>query len=143
VLIVIGMMICYLQKDSLPVIINLTSTSSEIMQALLIVIIILLSIYVIPINYFIISVILILLSIFVVPVFAQKSLVISSKGIRYVCKWNLKWLDINTYNLDKENGILNIQVKNGENKQIRGIKRKHYSIIETSIDNYLNSIAIV
>jgi Zn-dependent protease with chaperone function len=124
------------------VMIKLTSALSEILQSLLLVIIVFLSVYVISIDYFFISVILILAAL-ILSTFTQKILVISSKGIRYVLKWELKWADIEACNLNKENGTLTIHVKDGENRQITSIKRKHYSVIENNIDNYLNSVQSV
>ncbi|GHT63056.1 hypothetical protein FACS189451_09020 [Bacteroidia bacterium] len=136
ILFIIGTMIYYLQKKSTPILINLTNISNEILQIVLIAIAILLSVYLIPIDYFIFSVILIITSI-LLSVFFQKMLVINSKGIRNVFKWNLKWDDIETYSLDKDNGTLNVQLRDGTNQQIKGIKSKYYPIILENISYYM------
>ena len=72
VIISIGIAIWYLQKDSQPILIDLTNTSSKVLQNLFLATIILLSIYVIPFDYFIISALLIIASM-IVPAFFQKS----------------------------------------------------------------------
>jgi hypothetical protein len=138
ILFISGAMVYYLQKESAPIIINLTNISNEILQIGLIAIAIVLSVYIIPIDYFIFSVVLIITSI-LISVFLQKILIINSIGIRNVFKWNLKWDDIETYNLDKVNGTLNVQLRDGTDKQIKGIVLKHYSIIEENINQFLNN----
>jgi hypothetical protein len=140
-LIAIVMTIYYLPKQALPVMIDLTSLSTTILQRLF-PIIILLSMFVIPKDYIIIGAILFGGSI-LIAIFFQKMLVINSNEIRYVFKWKIKWNDIDAYNLNHEKGILNIQIKDGTNKQIAGIKRKYYSVIEQNIGYYLNSSSVI
>jgi hypothetical protein len=108
------------------------------LQRIVGVIVVLLSAFVIPVAYFIISAILMTSTMFIV-IYWQKILVIDCRGIRYACHWSLKWDDVNCYKLYKENGILEFEIKNGTRKQITGVPSKSYSIIETGINDFFNN----
>lgn len=95
-------LILYFTKNNLSgSIINLTTKRNKILLNTLSPISIILSIYVIPIQYFPLSAILILLSI-IASILMQKILVINQKGIRYIMHWDLKWSSIDCYNFDKK-----------------------------------------
>lgn len=127
-----------LQKNNLSgSIINLTTKRNKILLNTLSPISIILSIYVIPIQYFPLSAILIFLSI-IASILMQKILVINQKGIRYIMHWDLKWSSIDCYNFDKKNGILHIQQKNGKHKQIIDISSESHLTIQININKYLN-----
>jgi hypothetical protein len=133
---VIGLLFMYMQKSVLPHIIDLTSLRDRILQRIIGITVVLGSAFVIPVTYFILSAILMILTMLILILW-QKILVIDYRGIRYACHWNLKWDDVNGYKLDKENGVLEFNLKNGTYKQITGVTPKSYSIIETSIDDFL------
>jgi uncharacterized membrane protein YobD (UPF0266 family) len=95
---------------------------------------ILLSIYVIPINYFALSVILILFSI-ALSVYKTSVLVISDKGLHYTLHWKIKWNMIDNCRIDETKGILHIQLKNGTQKQVNGIPSRYYSKLYININN--------
>ena len=127
-----------LQKNNLSgSIINLTTKRNKILLNTLSPISIILSIYLIPIQYFPLSAILILLSI-IASILMQKILVINQKGIRYIMHWDLKWSSIDCYNFDKKNGILHIQQKNGKHKQIIDISSESHLTIQININKYFN-----
>ena len=129
--IVIGIMIWFFKKKSTPEITNLTTFSSSILQLFLIIVVVLLSVYLIPVEYFIVSVILIVSTILFNILFLQKLITISDKGIRYGIKWTLKWEEINTYTIDKENKTFYLYMKSGECKKISSLNDKHCKNIET------------
>lgn len=136
--IIITALFYILQKKTLSgSIINLTTKRNKILLNTLSPISIILSIYVIPIQYFPLSAILILLSI-IASILMQKILVINQKGIRYIMHWDLKWSSIDCYNFDKKNGILHIQQKNGKHKQIIDISSESHLTIQININKYLN-----
>ena len=124
------------QKSTPPVIIELTDKKVKILIHILSPAVILLGIFVIPVSHFAFTAILIVLGI-TVSVYMRKSFVIDSRGMRYTCRWGLKWDAVDNYNLDKEHGILDIRLKNGVQRQLTGIKPDYYQEIEENIDNYL------
>jgi len=130
--IIMGALIRSLQRKSSPIIIYLTGTFNEVLSFILTTTAILLSIYLIPNDYFFISVILIAAAM-LTPFLCKKMLIINSIGICYFLKWIIKWEDIVGYDLNKTIGSLNIQMKDGTNKQITNIKSKCYSDIEASL----------
>ena len=125
-----------LSKKTLPVMINLTSVKRKMFLNFLPIAAILLSIFVIPITYFVFSAISLFLSL-AVSVCMQRNLAMDSRGIRYSVWWDLCWCDINNYILDEDNNILYINIKDGSQKQLGGIKPKYYHEIKENIDNYL------
>jgi hypothetical protein len=96
------------------------------------------SVFFIPLNYFFIFAILLVGSL-LIPVFFQNNLIVKTRGIRHVFRWkawDVKWDDMDMYELDKEHGTLIIHLKNGQTKQVTGIKSDYYAMIETNIDKY-------
>ena len=126
----------YISKKSTPVIIDMTDIKVKILSQTLPPVVVLLSIFVIPVSHFAFTAILIVLGI-TVSVYLRKNFVIDSRGMRYTCRWGLKWDAVDYYNLDKEKGILDIRLKNGAQRQLTGIKPDYYQEIEENIDHYL------
>ncbi|MDR1974941.1 MAG: hypothetical protein LBQ31_09820 [Bacteroidales bacterium] len=130
----------FLRKKSTPVIIDLTTWQSQIVQFIFIAVAAVLAIYVIPVSYFLFSVILVMMVIAIDVVFMSKMLSISSEKIRYPCHWSIKWDMIINYTLNEEKGILEVHLKDDTHKQIKGIKSKHYPNIREAIDNFFKQI---
>ena len=126
----------FFKKKSSPEIINFTTISSNILQTVLITVLVLLSIFIIPIDFFTISAILIIASILISILFFQKILTINDKGMRYGINWTLKWEDIDSCNIEEEKNTLSVHMKNGENKKISGINNKYCKVIESVISNH-------
>ena len=124
------------KKSTPPVIIDMTDIKVKILLHILSPAVILLIIFAIPVSYFAFSAILLILTM-AVSVYLRKNFVIDSRGMRYTCRWGLKWDAVDYYNLDKENGILDIRLKNGVQRQLTGIKPDYYQEIEENIDHYL------
>jgi hypothetical protein len=72
----------------------------------------------------------------ILSVYSRRRLAFDKRSIRYTLRWNLNWKKVQSYTLDRENGVLTIRT-NGESKKITGIKEKDYSAIEKNMNKFM------
>jgi hypothetical protein len=73
-------------------------------------------------------------------IFTNKTLIVDSIKIKHPFHWSIKWEMIVDYTIDEGKGTLDILLKDGIHKQIKGIKPKYYQSIRSVIDNFFKPI---